>query len=68
MFDVAEKEFEEVDIVCPGAGVYEPVSLDMILSEACQSYIYVSAASLHALCLVPAIFKLLVPARVVTES
>jgi NAD(P)-dependent dehydrogenase (short-subunit alcohol dehydrogenase family) len=25
MFVVAEKEFGEVDIVCPGAGVYEPV-------------------------------------------
>ncbi|KAI4087844.1 MAG: hypothetical protein LQ344_006536 [Seirophora lacunosa] len=27
MFDVASKEFETVDIVCPGAGVYEPHSL-----------------------------------------
>lgn len=26
MFEVAEKEFKEIDIVCPGAGVYEPVS------------------------------------------
>lgn len=25
MFETAEKEFGEVDIVCPGAGVYEPV-------------------------------------------
>jgi NAD(P)-dependent dehydrogenase (short-subunit alcohol dehydrogenase family) len=25
MFEVAEKEFGELDIVCPGAGVYEPV-------------------------------------------
>ena len=24
-FEVAEKEFGEIDIVCPGAGVYEPV-------------------------------------------
>ncbi|KAL4967438.1 transmembrane amino acid transporter protein-domain-containing protein [Aspergillus stella-maris] len=24
MFEIAEKEFGEVDIVCPGAGVYEP--------------------------------------------
>ncbi|OQE40319.1 hypothetical protein PENCOP_c006G05976 [Penicillium coprophilum] len=24
MFEVAEKEFGEIDIVCPGAGVYEP--------------------------------------------
>ncbi|KAJ5742907.1 transmembrane amino acid transporter protein-domain-containing protein [Penicillium manginii] len=24
MFEVAEKEFNEIDIVCPGAGVYEP--------------------------------------------
>lgn len=27
MFEVAEREFGEVDIVCPGAGVYEPVSV-----------------------------------------
>lgn len=26
MFDVAEAQFGEIDIVCPGAGVYEPVS------------------------------------------
>lgn len=26
MFEVAEKEFGSADIVCPGAGVYEPVS------------------------------------------
>jgi NAD(P)-dependent dehydrogenase (short-subunit alcohol dehydrogenase family) len=25
MFEIAEKEFGEIDIVCPGAGVYEPV-------------------------------------------
>jgi 3-hydroxybutyrate dehydrogenase len=25
MFTTAEKEFGEIDIVCPGAGVYEPV-------------------------------------------
>ena len=25
MFEVAEKEFGSIDIVCPGAGVYEPV-------------------------------------------
>jgi 3-hydroxybutyrate dehydrogenase len=25
MFEVAEKEFGEVDVVCPGAGIYEPV-------------------------------------------
>ncbi|KAF7586726.1 hypothetical protein BBP40_008405 [Aspergillus hancockii] len=24
MFDVAEKEFGEIDVVCPGAGIYEP--------------------------------------------
>ncbi|KAB8076484.1 transmembrane amino acid transporter protein-domain-containing protein [Aspergillus leporis] len=24
MFEVAEKEFGEVDVVCPGAGIYEP--------------------------------------------
>lgn len=28
MFDAAEKEFGRVDIVCPGAGVYEPVRLE----------------------------------------
>jgi hypothetical protein len=28
MFHVAEKEFGGVDIVCPGAGVYEPVRTD----------------------------------------
>lgn len=27
MFEVAEKELGEIDIVCPGAGVYEPVSV-----------------------------------------
>ena len=27
MFEVAEKEFGEIDIVCPGAGVFEPVCL-----------------------------------------
>lgn len=26
MFEVCKKEFSGVDIVCPGAGVYEPVS------------------------------------------
>ena len=26
MFEVAAREFEGVDIVCPGAGIYEPVS------------------------------------------
>jgi NAD(P)-dependent dehydrogenase (short-subunit alcohol dehydrogenase family) len=26
MFEVAEKEFGEIDIVCPGAGIFEPVS------------------------------------------
>lgn len=25
MFEIAEKEFGELDLVCPGAGVYEPV-------------------------------------------
>ena len=24
MFDVAEKEFGGIDVVCPGAGVYDP--------------------------------------------
>lgn len=27
MLEVAEREFGEVDIVCPGAGVFEPVSV-----------------------------------------
>lgn len=27
MFEVAEKEFGEIDLVCPGAGVYEPVCI-----------------------------------------
>jgi NAD(P)-dependent dehydrogenase (short-subunit alcohol dehydrogenase family) len=26
MFEVAVREFGDVDIVCPGAGIYEPVS------------------------------------------
>jgi 3-hydroxybutyrate dehydrogenase len=26
MFEVAEREFGEIDIVCPGAGIFEPVS------------------------------------------
>lgn len=25
MFEVAEQEFGELDIVCPGAGIFEPV-------------------------------------------
>lgn len=29
MFEVAEREFGEIDVVCPGAGVYEPVSTRM---------------------------------------
>lgn len=27
MFEVAEREFGEIDVVCPGAGVYEPVGV-----------------------------------------
>lgn len=27
MFEVAVKEFGEIDVVCPGAGIYEPVSI-----------------------------------------
>ncbi|KAJ5176894.1 uncharacterized protein N7482_002771 [Penicillium canariense] len=30
MFEVAEREFGEIDIVCPGAGVYEPLIDDAI--------------------------------------
>lgn len=33
MFEVAEQEFESVDIVCPGAGVYEPVKHTSVLLE-----------------------------------
>lgn len=30
VFDVAEKEFGEVpDVICPGAGIYEPVSFSL---------------------------------------
>ncbi|OGM42474.1 amino acid transporter [Aspergillus bombycis] len=29
MFEVAEKEFGEIDVVCPGAGVYEPVHINL---------------------------------------
>lgn len=28
MFEVAEKEFGSIDIVCPGAGIYEPVRVE----------------------------------------
>lgn len=28
MIEVAEREFGEIDIVCPGAGIYEPVRLN----------------------------------------
>ena len=27
MFEVAEREFGTIDIVCPGAGIYEPVCI-----------------------------------------
>jgi NAD(P)-dependent dehydrogenase (short-subunit alcohol dehydrogenase family) len=27
MFEVAEREFDAIDIVCPGAGIYEPVCI-----------------------------------------
>jgi len=33
MFEVAEKEFGSADIVCPGAGVYEPVSTPFLSSS-----------------------------------
>jgi NAD(P)-dependent dehydrogenase (short-subunit alcohol dehydrogenase family) len=36
MFEVAEKEFGEVDIVCPGAGIYEPVR-SLYVSLPCPS-------------------------------
>lgn len=40
MFEVAEREFGEIDIVCPGAGVYEPVSVteDGESSHGLQNY------------------------------
>jgi NADP-dependent 3-hydroxy acid dehydrogenase YdfG len=31
MFTVAEQEFGEIDIVCPGAGVFEPVRLALTI-------------------------------------
>jgi len=31
-FDIALKEFGSLDIVCPGAGVYEPVCRDLFTS------------------------------------
>jgi 3-hydroxybutyrate dehydrogenase len=31
-FDVALKQFGSLDIVCPGAGLYEPVCRDLLLS------------------------------------
>lgn len=40
MFEVAEREFGEIDVVCPGAGVYEPVGV--------QATRTVSTASLRA--------------------
>lgn len=33
MFDVAEREFGEIDIVCPGAGILEQVLLPTFLSH-----------------------------------
>lgn len=41
MFEVAEREFGEIDIVCPGAGVYEPVCTFL-----CQTF-HLSGRSLH---------------------
>ena len=32
MFNVAEREFGGLDVVCPGAGVYEPVSQSILLT------------------------------------
>lgn len=36
MFAVAEREFGEVDIVCPGAGVYEEVCLSQLTGSDIQ--------------------------------
>lgn len=33
MFERAEEEFGDIDIVCPGAGVYEPVCTQGLLSQ-----------------------------------
>lgn len=45
MFEVAEKEFGEIDVVCPGAGVYEPVRLLIQMSINLQ----VAAAHRHSM-------------------
>ena len=31
MFEVAEQEFGEIDVVCPGAGVFEPVQFPFLM-------------------------------------
>jgi 3-hydroxybutyrate dehydrogenase len=33
MFVTAEREFGRIDIVCPGAGVYEPVGESLTCSQ-----------------------------------
>ena len=33
MFSVAKQQFGDVDVVCPGAGVYEPVSKTLSFFE-----------------------------------
>ena len=39
MFSVAEREFGSVDLVCPGAGTYEPVGfLFLMRSWPCRSF------------------------------
>lgn len=53
MFEVAEREFGEIDIVCPGAGVYEPVDE--------PPHLFTRAFSDNFFLL--ALFKLLVPSR-----
>lgn len=58
MFEVAEREFGEIDIVCPGAGVYELVRnvlekpictliLAMILLKICFMFRTGAASGFH---------------------
>lgn len=41
MFEVAEREFGEIDVVCPGAGVYEPVGVQTIRAMSAQDELQV---------------------------
>lgn len=48
MFQVAEKEFGEIDIVCPGAGVYEPVRPFLFIYA-----VYTALHTLHSVANLP---------------